>query len=73
MASEVERAARKAQSGSRVRLYCTATPQMGEAVEKLLWTGLFGLNRSQVVERLLSEAIGRHLADGVLKLEDLRE
>lgn len=38
---------------SRARLSCTTSPQVREAVEALLWTGLYGANRAGVVERLI--------------------
>lgn len=41
----------------RVRLYCTTSPEVGEAVEALLWSGLWGRNRAEVVERLVCRAI----------------
>ena len=40
-----------------VRLFCTTSPQVGEAVEHLLWSGLWGGSRSAVIERLLCHAI----------------
>jgi hypothetical protein len=41
----------------RVRLSITTSLQVGEAIERLLWSGLYGNNRATVVERLLCERI----------------
>lgn len=40
-----------------VRLSCTSTPQVSDAVDILLWSGMWGNSRSAVVERLLCHAI----------------
>jgi len=57
----------------RVRLQCTATLQISEAIEKLLWGGLHGKTRSEVVERLLCEAVLAKIDNGELKVDDIRE
>lgn len=57
----------------RIRLYCTATPQINEAVEALLWQGLHGRTRSEVVERLLAQAVELNIIRGHLKHEQLSE
>lgn len=41
----------------RPRLSCTTSPQVAEALDALLWTGLWGRTRAEVVERLLCHAI----------------
>lgn len=58
---------------SRVRLSCTATAQIGEAIEVLLWGGLHGNNRSEVVQRLISDAICRLAHEGYIDIRELQE
>lgn len=41
----------------RPRLSFTTSPQVSEAIDALLWTGLWGATRSAVVERLVCHAI----------------
>lgn len=41
----------------RVRLSCTTSPQVAECIEQLRWSGLWGLTRAEVIERLLCRAI----------------
>ena len=60
----------KPKSKRRVRLSCTTSTQIGEAVEQLLWSGLYGNNRAAVVERLISDAVMAHVKDGLLKITD---
>lgn len=57
----------------RVRLQCTTTPQIAEAVERLLWNGTHGKTRSEVVERLLCEAVRVKIDKGELKATDIHE
>lgn len=57
----------------RVRLNCQTTAQVGEAIEQLLWTGLYGSSRAAVVERLVCEALQEKARAGLIKVEDLRE
>ena len=40
-----------------VRLSCTSTPQVREAIDSLLWSGLWGRTRAEVVERLVCHAL----------------
>jgi hypothetical protein len=57
----------------RIRLYCTGSPQMSEAVELLLWQGLHGSTRSEVIERLICQAVELNIVRGHLKHEQLSE
>lgn len=57
----------------RIRLACTATAQMGEAIELLLWGGLHGRTRADVVERLLSQAICTLVHDGYIDIREIQE
>lgn len=56
---------------NRVRLSCTTSAPIGEAIEQLLWSGLYGRTRAAVVERLICEAIETKARAGLVKLEDL--
>jgi len=58
---------------TRVRLSCTTSPQVGEAVEALLWSGLYGRTRAEVVERLLCDAVAEKIRAGVVRADDLQE
>jgi hypothetical protein len=58
---------------ARVRLSCTTTPQVGEAVEQLLWSGLYGNNRAEVISRLIGDGISRAIAAGLVDPKTLRE
>ena len=49
------------------RLSCTTSTQVGEAVEHLLWSGLWGNSRAAVVERLLCHAIRDVVASHALE------
>lgn len=60
-------------SKSRVRLSCTVPLQIGEAVELLLWGGLHGGNRAEVVSRLISNAVVQLIRDGYIKASELQE
>ena len=57
----------------RVRLYCSTSPQVSEAVERLLWQGLHGSTRSEVVERLICQAVELNIVRGHLKHDQLSE
>jgi len=57
----------------RVRFSCTTSAPIGEAIEKLLWTGLYGRTRAAVVERLVSEAIEAKVRAGLVRIEELQE
>jgi len=57
----------------RVRLSCTVTAQIGEAVERLLWSGLHGNNRAEVVNRLVSDSVVRLIRDGYITVEEIQE
>lgn len=54
-------------------LSCTVTPQIAEAIERLLWGGLHGNTRAEVARRLVSDAILRVIKEGYLKMEDITE
>ena len=58
---------------SRPRLSFTTSPQVSEAIEALLWQGLHGRTRAEVVERLVCRALDELLEVGRLKLEQLQE
>lgn len=60
-------------SKGRVRLSCTVPLQIGEAVELLLWGGLHGNNRAEVVSRLVSNAVVQLIRDGYIKASELQE
>lgn len=64
---------RKMRPRTTVRVAAAVTPQISEAIDKLLWSGLYGTTRADVVSRLLSEGIVRCLVDGLVGLGDLRE
>jgi hypothetical protein len=57
----------------RVRLQCTTSPQVGEAVTALQWAGLHGSTRAEVVERLVCAAIEDLIDRGFLDPEQLSE
>jgi hypothetical protein len=57
---------------NRVRLSCTTSPQISEAIEQLLWSGLYGNSRAQVVERLIADAVVAKIRERVIKVEDLK-
>jgi hypothetical protein len=57
----------------RVRLYCTTSPQVAEAVQALLWAGLHGSTRSEVVERLICRAVELNIIRGHLTHAQLNE
>ena len=41
----------------RIRLSCATSAQVGECIEALLWSGLWGRTKAEVIERLLCKAI----------------
>lgn len=55
----------------RIRLSCTTSPQISEAIEQLLWSGLYGSSRAQVVERLICDAVGQKISTGLVRVKDL--
>ena len=57
----------------KIRIYCTASPQVAEAVQVLLWAGLHGSTRSEVIERLICQAVELNIVRGHLKHEQLSE
>lgn len=56
-----------------VRISSTVTPQVDEAINALLWQGLHGATRSQVVARLLCQAVELNIVRGHLSHEQLNE
>jgi hypothetical protein len=57
----------------KIRVYCTVTPQVAEAIQACLWQGLHGSTKSEVIERLLCQAVELQIVRGHLKHEDLNE
>jgi hypothetical protein len=57
----------------RVRLSCTTSAQVSEAIEALLWQGIHGRTRAEVVERLICQALCQKVRQGLIRLEDLQE
>jgi len=58
---------------SRIKLSASVSPQIGEAVECLLWQGLHGSTRSEVVRRLLEQAVELQIVRGHLRHDQLSE
>lgn len=56
-----------------VKVSCSVSPQVGEAVECLLWQGLHGSTRSGVVRRLLEQAVELQIVRGHLRHDQLTE
>lgn len=50
----------------RHRVTIDTSPQVLEALDAMLATGLYGLSRAHVAERLLAGAVARELAQGLL-------
>lgn len=44
-----------------VRIVVTVTPQVADAIDTLLETGLFGRSRGQLAHRLISEGVVKHV------------
>jgi hypothetical protein len=57
----------------KIRIYCTATVQINEAIEALLWQGLSGSTRSEVIERLICQAVELQIIRGHLTHAQLSE
>lgn len=56
-----------------VKVSATVSPQIGEAIDVLLWQGLHGSTRAEVVKRLLAQAVELQIVRGHLKHEQLSE
>lgn len=56
-----------------VRISSTVTPQVGEAIECLLWQGLHGSTRSEVIARLVCQAVELNIVRGHLRHDQLTE
>jgi hypothetical protein len=54
----------------RKRMSFSASEEVVEAIESLLWTGLNGRNRADVIERLICEAIRERVSSGSLKIDE---
>jgi hypothetical protein len=55
------------------RLQTIVPAPLFEAIEQLLWTGLYGATRGDVVHRLISESVVRRVSEGLIKIEELHE
>jgi hypothetical protein len=55
------------------KLSCAVSPQVAEAVECLLWQGLHGSTRSEVVRRLIEQAVELQIVRGHLRHDQLNE
>lgn len=57
----------------RKHLACTVTPQVYEGVTALLWQGLHGNTRAEVVQRLIADAILEKIRVGFIRMEDIQD
>lgn len=58
---------------SRVKITVKLSAPVSQALDALLWSGLYGETREEVVERLVCERVMTLLRKGTLRREDIWE
>ena len=62
--------AKQANTIRTVQIRISTTPRVQAYLEQLVLTGLYGKNRADAAERLLSQALSGLINDGTLKPEE---